>query len=367
VQTVLLPFGCPLGPDVEEEDVPVKRWLRRAFGLTLLGVVLTGCGVTGPLSTFDAHGPMAAMKNDIFWLTFWLGIVVLAGVFGVLFYCVYRFRAREGDRRLPEQIHGNLTFEVAWTILPAVLIVIIAIPTVQAIWAIQTRQVDPDALEINVIGYQWWWAFEYPELGITTANEVHIPVGRTVNFNVRSGDVIHSFWVPKLSGKMDLIPNQDNQLWFSADVPGVYYGHCTEYCLGAHAQMRLRLIAQDEDDFNRWVEGFGEAAEAEPPVDELVQLGSELFLQRGCVQCHAIAGTGGDIGPDLTNFGQRLTLAAGIVDNTAENLAAWLRDPQAVKPENHMPTIPLTEEDIDALVAYLLSLGMNQEMITGGQ
>lgn len=343
--------------------MPIKSWLRRGVSVVTLGVMglLSGCSFSTPLSTLDPYGPLAAMKADLFWLTTVFGVGVYVLVLGILLYTLWRFRIRRGDRAagLPKQVHGDLRLETAWTFVPVILLVIIGIPTVRGIWATEVRVQDEDALQINVTGYQWWWAFEYPELGITTANEVHIPVGRTVNFTLRSGDVIHSFWVPAMAGKRDLIPNQDNYLWFSAEVPGIYYGHCTEFCLGAHAQMRMRLIAQTEDDFNSWVASFQEAESAEPPSGTLEQQGSALFLQRGCVQCHAVAGTvaQGVIAPDLTNFGQRITLAGGTVANNPENLAAWLRDPQAVKPGNHMPNLQLSEEDISALVAYLLALG----------
>ncbi|MDQ3396998.1 MAG: cytochrome c oxidase subunit II [Deinococcota bacterium] len=350
----------------------IRSWLQRGSGVILLAAtaLLAGCSLTVPQSTFDPQGPIADLTNNLFWLVFWLGSIVYALVLGVLLYIVYRFRKRSrgAGGELPPQTHGNLLFEAGWTILPAILVVVIAVPTVRDIWATETRVTDENALQIIVTGYQWWWAFEYPELGIMTANEVHIPVGRTVNFTLRSGDVLHSFWVPKLSGKRDLIPNQDNQLWFSASEPGIYHGQCSEFCLGAHAQMRLRLIAQSEDDFNAWAASFAEATQVSEQVrPPLVEQGSQLFLQRGCVQCHAIAGTAAQavIGPDLTNFGQRTTLAAGIVANTPENLAAWLRDPQAVKPDNHMPNLQLSEDDIRALVAYLRSLGSVQSVAEG--
>jgi cytochrome c oxidase subunit 2 len=353
---------------VEEEDVPIKTWLRRGSSLAIFAVsaLLAGCSFSVPQSTLDPFGPIAKMQADVFWLTTTFGVGIYVLVLGILLYIVYRFRIKPGDRAagLPKQVHGNVRLELAWTFIPVILMIIIGIPTVRGIWASEVRVQGEDALQINVIGYQWWWAFEYPELGITTANEVHIPVGRTVNFNLRSGDVLHSFWVPAMAGKRDLIPNQDNHLWFSADVPGIYHGHCSEFCLGAHAQMRMRLIAQSEEDFDAWVASFQGAETAEPPVGALTEQGSQLFLQRGCVQCHAIAGTvaQGIIGPNLTNFGQRTTLAAGIVANSPENLAAWLRDPQAVKPDNHMPNLQLSEEDISALVAYLHGLGREESV-----
>lgn len=343
------------------------KWSRGvAIPICLFGSVAFGL----PQSTFNVAGPVAQAQLDLFWLTFWLGVLVALIVGGVLVYVIWRFRHR-GESAPPRQVHGNTTLEIVWTFFPVVILIVIAVPTVRTIFETESR-VQPigEDLMVRVTGYQWWWAFDYPDLGITTANELHIPAGRRVVLQLVSADVLHSFWVPSIAGKRDLIPNQDNQLWFVADRPGVYYGQCAELCLGAHAYMRFRVIVQSEEGFEAWVRGFQQAAEQPLSSDPQVVRGQQLYLQKGCAGCHAIAGTAvGQPGyPNLTNFGQRLTLAAGVLPNTPENLAAWLQDPQAIKPGNYMPDLGLSDDETAALVAYLLSLGRDgsQQATFGG-
>ncbi|MDZ7705983.1 MAG: cytochrome c oxidase subunit II [Trueperaceae bacterium] len=337
------------------------------IGAVVLLSLLGGCAFTDPQSTLDVAGPIARSQLRLFNLTLWLGAGVFLIVAVALIYAVWRYRARSDDTELPPQIHGHALLETAWTIAPALLIVIIALATVPVIWENEriSRPGDGDILEVNVTGYQWWWEFEYPSLGITTANELHIPVGQRVRLNLTSDDVIHSFWVPKLAGKKDLIPNQNNVMWMMADAdkPGVYFGQCAEFCLTAHAHMRFRVVADTEDDFGAWVSAFQNAANQQVVAEPQIQQGAELFMRKGCAGCHAVRGVAqGQAGPDLTNFGQRLTVGAGILDNTPEDLARWLRDPQQVKPGNYMPVLwdendTNAEAEIAALVAYLQSLG----------
>jgi cytochrome c oxidase subunit 2 len=351
----------------------------------LLGTLLLGgCALDGPQSIFDTAGPIAEAQADLFIFIFWLGILVFVAVSAVLVYAVVKYRQRgDDDGSVPDQVHGVAWLEAIWTAAPAVILVLIGIPTVSLIFRTETQlEPTPEDLVVNVTGYQWWWEFEYPELGITTANELHIPTGRRVILNLNSGDVLHSFWVPRLAGKRDLIPNQDNQLWLIADEPGAYRGHCAELCLTAHAYMRLYTIAHSEEEFAEWVTSFQDAGQetaqpvalaqdTEPQDTELIETGKALFKTKGCANCHAIEGYAyGQEAPDLTNFGQRISIAAGVIENTPENLHAWLRNPDAIKPGNYMPALwPLPEEvgdpaqaaeidaEIDALVAYLESLG----------
>jgi cytochrome c oxidase subunit 2 len=298
---------------------------------------------------------------DLFMLTFWLGLVVMAAVTAFLGWALWRYRRRPNQEGIPEQIHGEARLEALLTIAPAIILIFIGVPTVGVIFD-QQKHVEPtpEDLHVRVVGYQWWWAFEYPELGIVTANELHIPTGRRVVLDLRTADVIHSLWVPRLAGKRDLIPNQDNQLWFIADEAGYYNGHCAEFCLTAHAYMRLRVIAHEEEEFGTWVasmQGAG-AQQVAQQADPLELQGRQLFSSKGCAGCHAIRGISDTrIGPDLTNFGLRTTIAAGVLTNTPENLARWIRDPHEVKPGNYMPDLGLAEEEIAALVAYLESLG----------
>ncbi len=339
----------------------IVKWSRRAIGLALLAALLGGCAFNGPQSTFSTAGPVAKTQLDLFMLTFWLAVVVFVIVAGALIYILRRYRrkASDGDS-LPPQTHGNLVLEIAWTIIPVIFLVIIAVPTVRVIFQLEGRDSsNTEALEVVVTAYQWWWEFEYPELGITTANELRIPVGERIRLKLRSGDVIHSFWVPQLGGKNDNIPGQENEMWLLADEPGIYYGQCAELCLTAHAYMRFRVVAEDAAGFEGWVSAFQNAATQELASEPLVNQGAQLFQQKGCAGCHGVAGVsvGNSKMPNLTNFGLRTSLAAGVLENTPENLADWLRDPQAIKPGNYMPNLGLSNEEIAALVAYLQSLG----------
>jgi cytochrome c oxidase subunit II len=333
--------------------------------------LIAACDFSGPQSALDPAGPVALAQRDLFLWTYWLSWVVIVGVAGVLVYALWRFRAKS-DAAMPHQTHGNVRLEVGLVIIPVVLVVLVAVPTVRTIFETEQRVTPrPGDTVVTATGYQWWFKFEYPELGITTANELIIPVGSRVVIALRAADVLHAFWVPNLAGKRDMIPNQDNQLWFIADRPGVYFGQCAELCLGAHAYMRFRVIAMEQPDYEAWVAAFQEAATArEVQADPLVQRGQQLVAQKGCVACHTIDGyhpsfaVGGPDFPSLTNFGLRTTVGAALVDNTPENLASWLRDPQAMKPGNRMPTLwqpndPNREEEIEAIVAYLLSLGVD--------
>ena len=360
----------------------LTRWLRRVAPVPLLGLLLAGCETAGPRSTLEVVGPVAQAQRDLFMWTYWLSWPVVMLVVGVLAYMLWKFRAKDGDDSIPHQTHGNVALEIGWTILPVLIVIAVAVPTVRTIFATENRvEPTPDDVIVNVTGYQWWWRFEYPQYGLVTANELHVPAGKRVILNLASADVLHSFWAPMLGGKRDLIPNQDNQLWLDipADAPtGAYMGHCAELCLGAHAYMRFRVIVEEEGDFENWVAAFEEPASQPDQLaqaDAQVQRGYQLFAQKGCTNCHTVDGyrpgiTVGDPDfPDLTNFGLRTSIAAGVLPNTDENLARWLRNPQEVKPTNYMPTLwPLPDEvsdernqeieaEVDAIVAYLNTLG----------
>lgn len=349
--------------------MPMTRWLRRAAIPFGAGLLLAGCEFTGPQSTLDPAGPVAQAQADLLIWSFWLSIFVMIATFGAMAYVMVRYRRRRSEEDvIPEQFHGSAPLEIGLTIIPVLIVIAVAVPTVRTIFETEAR-ITPEAgdLIVNVTGYQWWWRFEYPELGVVTANELHIPTDTRVVLNLDSADVLHSFWVPRLAGKRDLIPNQNNQLWLTAPEPGNYYGQCAELCLGAHAYMKFRVIAEPEAEFDAWVDSFAMEGVQAVSMDPQIQQGHQLFATKGCVNCHTVAGyrdapVGTPDFPNLTNYGLRTTLAAGVVENTQENLETWLRDPQEIKPGNYMPQLwqigdPNAEAEIAAVAAYLLSLG----------
>jgi cytochrome c oxidase subunit 2 len=340
-----------------------RRSILLGLGVALLAL-LSGCAEV-PHTTVIPKTDSGRMIQDLYVLVFWLAVIVFIGVQGGLIYVLWRFRARPGHE-LPEQIHGNTTLEVGWTIAPAVILVIMAVPTIRTIFALESAPpASPDGnppLVVEVTGRQWWWEFKYPDYKLangeplTTANEMIIPTGRTVYLKITSDNVIHSFWVQQLMGKIDAVPNHDNRLWFTAEDPGQYFGQCAEYCGVQHAQMQMSVIAMTPNDYQTWVDRSSRPAD--PPA-EIADEGTQAFTSNGCTGCHTVDGiptATGKVGPNLSHFGSRTTMAAGIMQNTPENLHRWLEDPQAIKPGNIMQNLHLRPRDIDVLVAYLHSL-----------
>lgn len=367
--------------------MPKVLWQRCCWltGLTLAVAFLSGCDFAQRQSIFDPVGPIAQQKIGLLYWTFWLSLIVIFGVGGVLFYSLIRFRKRPGDDSIPVQTHGNAIVEISLILIATIIVVLVAVPTMRVNFSVGVRpELTEGDIHVRVIGRQWWWAFEYPELGIVTANELYIPRGARVVLDLETADVLHGFWVPRLAGKMDLIPNQDNRMWLITDenTPlGEYFGQCTQLCLGAHAYMRFRVYVVDDTEFASWTDSFQSieplrstvAASAAAPQqvqsdDPQVQQGAQLFRNKGCASCHAVEGQfgGAPDKPNLTNFGKRHWIAAGVLENTPENLARWLRNPQDVKPGNYMPTLwsaddPNRESEIEAIIAYLYSLGAAPE------
>ena len=354
-----------------------RRWLI-VLGLLALVILLIACTPSHPQSTFDAAGPVAKSQLNLFWILFWASLAIFIVVVGALLFTLFRFRERPGTS-LPVQTHGNRKLEIAWTVAPSLLLIALAVMTVQTLFELESPSQD-NPLQVEVIAHQWWFEFVYPEFGVTTANEVNVPVGRDVAFKVDSRDVIHSFWVPKLSGKMDIIPNVTNNTWFHASEPGLYYGQCAEFCGIAHAFMKFRVVAHAEEDFLQWV--AGQQAPTRIATEGLAAEGSLVFNSKGCIVCHTVAGPDAPAmrdsrtasflegkalvhAPNLAHFASRGSFAGSMFENTDENLAAWLADPEGVKPGNRMarladafnnPDLALSDSDITALVAYLQSL-----------
>jgi cytochrome c oxidase subunit II len=327
-----------------------RRVALLAATIGAAGLALAGCGTDSP-SMLDPRGPGASHIANLWWFLFVVGGAVTLVVLALLAVALVRGRRRTADEPPPDATNFVV---VGGIVIPATILVAAFAMT---IWTdLQLRASGPEALRIEVVGHQFWWEVHYPEQEIRTANEIHIPVGQPVEILVNPADVIHSFWVPQLHGKIDMIPGKTNTLRLQADEPGEYRGICAEFCGLAHAHMHFLVIAEPADEFPAWVENQQLAA-AEPNSEILVR-GQQLFLGSACVYCHAVRGTtaSSDFGPDLTHLASRRTLAAGIIENNRGNLAAWIVDPQTIKPGNAMPGIDMDSEDLQALVTYLESL-----------
>ena len=351
----------------------LRRWPLPGVFLSLF-LFLAGCAQEYPQSSINPHSDFAEIIHSLYVSIFWWSMLILAVVWVLLAYVLVRFRARPGDAK-PKQIRGHMGLEIGWTVGPALIVVAIAIPTIQAVFATQ-RPLSDDALTVEVTGHRFWWEFHYPEQGVTTANELWLPVDRPVSLRLSAADVIHSFWVPMLGGKRDLnpvvaVPDGEepryNWLYFTPTEAGLYMGQCAEFCGEAHAFMAMRVLVDTQEGFESWVRDWHGLTP--PDEDPRIALGQDIFLnQSTCVACHAIEGTSaaGRVGPNLTLFGQRTTVGAGIQENNQENLVDWIRDPHGFKPGAAMPgtTYPggnwpatnLTDDQVAAVAAYLLSL-----------
>jgi cytochrome c oxidase subunit II len=322
--------------------------------LPLLLLALAGCGGGSSMDTLVAHSDLTRSILDIYGRIFWWTVLLFIVVQGGLIYIVMRFRARGDEKTIPEQVHGNLRLEVAWTILPVFILLHIAIPTVSTIFESQAEPGE-GAIKVNAIGKQWWFAFEYPDLGVVTANELHVPLGVEVGVRLQSDNVIHSFWQSQLFAKRDMVPGRVNHIKFTANKVGEYIGQCAEYCGDSHALMRFRVHVDTPEDFQKWVEGQKTAVVADAEANKT---GFETFQAAGCVACHAIDGTtaAATIGPNLTHVGSRTMIAAGILENNEANLKKWISDPPAVKPGSKMPKLNLTDAQVQSLATWLQTL-----------
>ena len=384
----------------------VSLWRPRFFFLigmlALLLLLVAGCS-TGKQSTWDPVGPVAEKQLELFNVLLWVMVAVFVFVEGLLLYAVIRYRSRPG--RVPSRTHGHLPLEIAWTIIPTILVLGLGIWSVFTLFELdQPPSSEQNVLQVTVTAHQWWWEFEYPDAGggkrITTANELRIPVDRAVKLDLTSDDVLHSFWVPKLAGKLDIFPSRTNKMWFKADsdkidpLPATFYGQCAELCGIAHALMRFRVQVLSQDDYDEWVSNYGPPT----PLTGRAEEGKTTFNQN-CALCHTINPadpvtgksvpdfddttaqetrlkaflTGGDItpvpAPNLTDLRTRQTIGAGLKVLNVQNLRQWLHNPDDVKPGNYMAAkaivyrqgtltgnINLTDDQVDGLIEYLLQL-----------
>lgn len=372
-----------------------KRWLALLSLLSLSSILLAACGENSP-SILNTAGPVAESETSLFWLILVISVIIFVLVEGILIFSIIRYRERPGMPN-PFQNHGNLKLELVWTVIPTLVLFVILFFTIRGLLYVAPEN-EPAAsasqpkIEVTAIGHQWWWEFYYPAYHFTTADTLEVPVNTTVHVNLFSNNVIHSFWVPALTGKTDVVPGHNNTKWFVAQKEGTYTGICAEYCGTQHANMRFNVKVVNNNNFQTWVSSQQQAATQ--PTDTLAQKGADLFKNQ-CASCHGIVGVnlkqfyntaqectdlpGGKangtpqclIGPNLTHFGGRNLIAGGVLENNTENgncdpnnpklmqdcnLAKWLKDPQGVKPGNDMNIGELTNDQIQQLVAYLEGL-----------
>ena len=309
------------------------------------------------MSSSNALDPQSPLARAIYDLGIVSGIIlalIFVIVTGGVVYAIFHFRARAGEPD-PNQIAGNRKVEVMWTVIPFLIVVLLSALTLQAM-----NRADPPpspSADVVVTGHQFWWQADYPASGVTTANEIHIPAGKPLSVRLESKDVLHEFWVPKLTRKMTNVPGQPNHIWLQADKPGTYIGQCSEFCGTQHAWMLLVVVAEEPPQFEQWQQTQLRPAQA--PTNSATTKGLELFRTSTCINCHAINGVPGAnsrVAPDLTHVASRRQLGAGILENTPSNMRAWLKSPQHIKPGALMPDYSLTDEQLDQLSEYLSTL-----------
>jgi len=317
----------------------------------------------GALTTPSILAPASTPAHETFALSQFVLVItgtIFVVVGGLLAFVIIRFHARKTDAgHEPAQIYGSTQVELAWTVIPVLTVVVLFLTTARVIFAIQDAPEPKSALDVTVVGHQFWWEFRYPKLGIVTANELHIPASTSdapqpAYLQLLSADVDHSFWVPQLGGKTDLIPDHPNQMWIDADKPGLYLGQCAQFCGIEHAKMLIRVYVDTPQGFDAWVKN-----QQQPAMDDAaVAAGRRVFESEACANCHTIVGTSahGTFGPDLTHLMSRATIAAGAAANTPDNLRSWIEDPNTFKPGALMPAMQLSDQETDEVVAYLTTL-----------
>jgi cytochrome c oxidase subunit II len=333
------------------------------FLLALTALISTCAFAEGPQSTPSVFAPAstpAATIHSLSIFVFEITGAIFFVVAGLLIYVIIRFRERdETSDREPAQIYGSNQVELAWTVIPVLIVVVLFLTTARVIFAIQDAPKPAAALDITVVGHQFWWEYRYPKQGFVAANELHIPLSSTANptptyLRLLSADADHSFWVPQLAGKIDLIPNHPNDLWLDPLSPGMYVGQCAQFCGVQHANMLLRVYVDTPEQFAAWVKN-----QQQPGVqDATVAAGRRVFETQACMNCHTVQGTAatGRFGPDLTHLMSRDTLASGEIPNTKDNLRQWIKNPDSFKPGSLMPAMQLRDDQLDQITAYLATL-----------
>jgi cytochrome c oxidase subunit 2 len=347
-----------------------RQRLVRLGALVAVALLLGACSLIGsedqPLTTFEPAGPFAEQIDNLFWPVFWIAVAVFVLVQGAILVAVFLYRDRDGSKEA-KQLHGSPKLEIAWTVIPALILAGIAVPTTAAVFDL--TECGADAIEVQVVGHQWWFEYHYPDAEITTANIMVIPAGQEVCAVMTSDDVLHNFWIPALNGKRYLVPGQTTELRLEADEPGEYWGHCAEFCGLSHSLMRARVQALEPAEYEAWLaaqqEGAALPVEGDPGYE-----GYQLYLNKQCIQCHTVRfedESASNIvppeafnGPELTHFASRDVFAGAILPGEGQThdaaLKEWLADPPYIKPGSFMPDLALTEAEIDALIVWLDSL-----------
>jgi cytochrome c oxidase subunit II len=340
------------------------RGMRRCFATFLLALAKAAVAETRafPHDTSIFY-PASTPAHSIYRLSLFvlaICIAIFIPVAGGIVFAIVKFRRRSNDDgREPAQIYGSNQLELAWTVIPVLIVVVLFLASARVIHAVEDARFPPNTTEVIAVGHQFWWEFQYPQQELITANELHVPVSdadhpNPTHITLLSADTDHSFWVPRLAGKTDLIPNRSNSMWIDPHEIGVYVGQCAQFCGRQHANMLLRVVVESSHDFDRWA-----ANQRQPAApSEAVARGRRVFETTACVNCHTVSGTDahGAFGPNLTHLMSRETIAAGAALNTRENLRLWIRNPEVFKPGSRMPAMHLDEEEIDAVTSYLLTL-----------
>jgi cytochrome c oxidase subunit II len=316
-----------------------------------------------PTNIFAPDSTPADYLYNVELLMFAVTGAIFLVVAGMLVYVSVKYRSRRGDTRAPLQVYGSKQVELAWTVIPVLIVMVLFLSSARVIHAVQDARKPKDAIEVVAVGHQFWWEYRYPQYGFVTANELHIPVSDSQHptptfVTLLSADTDHDFWVPRLAGKTDLIPNHPNSIWMEPHEAGLFLGQCNEYCGTSHAQMLLRVYVQSRQEFNLWVRAQQQTELSPEGLSQEAGEGRKVFERTACMNCHAIAGTiaDGRFGPELRHLMSRETIAAGIVPNTEQNLRAWIQNPEAIKPGARMPAMGLSDQELDEVTAYMMAL-----------
>jgi cytochrome c oxidase subunit 2 len=348
-----------------------SRVFIRRLRLAAAAAVLFPLGALASPSTsiFSTQSTPARESNELAFFVLGITAAIFVSVCALLVYALVRYRARPTDTAEPPQVFGSMQIELSWTIIPILIVTVLFLGTARVLFSVQDAPKPANALDVTAVGHQFWWEYRYPQYNVTAANELHIPVGqgptgRTTYLKLTSADVIHSFWIPQLGGKTDMLPNRVNEMWIDPAKPGIYVGQCGQFCGVQHAKMLLRVSVDTPEQFAAWIanqqktqnELSDMAVTADAGSDAVT--GQRVFEQQACINCHTVSGTvaNGRFGPDLTHLMSRTTLAAGAMENTPENLKGWITNPDDYKPGSLMPAMHLTDHQYAQITAYLETL-----------